>query len=220
VYRELLNHFSVLPRESGSLQHCRFDQKAKNEGILTSAQVQYVAAGGNFVWHGYSYNGALRVLEHIMRYDYLWNRVRVQGGAYGAGARFDFNGNTTFNSYRDPNLAETLAVFRELPHYIENFSLDEREMRKYIIGTVSQLDKPLTPLMQLEQAAEYYLRGVSRELLQKERNEVIDCTPARIKALKKLVQAVLSDGYICVLGGEGKVRENKSVFAQVVNVLP
>jgi Zn-dependent M16 (insulinase) family peptidase len=220
VFSEIVSAFSALKMQMFEKQKYHFAQTAKNEGIITSAQVQYVAAGGNFARHGYSYGGAMRVLENIMRYDYLWNKIRVKGGAYGANARFDYNGNAVFNSYRDPNLADTLIVFKETPLYIEKFSPDEREMRKYVIGTISGLDKPLSVSLRLERAVEYHLRGVDLNMRQKERDEIIDCAAADIRALAEPVRALLSDDYRCVLGGEEKILAAKDVFAAVVNAVP
>ena len=76
----------------------------KNEGFLTSSQVQYVAAAGNFKKAGLEYTGALRVLKVILSYDYLWIQIRVKGGAYGCMSGFTRNGNGYLASYRDPNL--------------------------------------------------------------------------------------------------------------------
>ena len=220
VQQEIAKIFASLPTGVQSEQQYTFAQGSKNEGIITSAQVQYVAAGGNFRKSGFAYTGNMKVLENIMRYDYLWNRIRVKGGAYGANAKFDYNGNTIFTSYRDPNLADTLQVFREIPDYLHDFSPSEREMTKYVIGTISQLDRPLTPSLQLEQATEYYLRSISNEMLQKERDDVIGSSAEEIKKLAEPIKTLLADGYICVLGGEGKIKADKDVFTSVVLALP
>lgn len=191
----------------------------KNEGIITSAQVQYVAAGGNFRQHGHDYTGAMKVLENIMRYDYLWTNIRVKGGAYGAFTGFDYNGNTIFSSYRDPNLAETLDIFKAIPDYLENFAPDEREMTKYVIGTISQLDRPLTASQKLDLAVLYHLRGISYDFKLEERRQVIDCSGENIKALAPVVKDLLSDGYVCVMGAEGKIKGSKEIFGSITNAL-
>lgn len=74
---------------------------------MDASQVQYVARAGNYVRHGFSYHGALRILKVIMGYDYLWINVRVKGGAYGCMNSYMRNGDTYFVSYRDPNLKKT-----------------------------------------------------------------------------------------------------------------
>ena len=89
-----------------------------NEGITTPGKVQYVVMGGNFVKHGYAYKGAMRVLEKILSYEYLWTKIRIQGGAYGASARFNVNGLMVLTSYRDPQLAKTVDAYKELADWL------------------------------------------------------------------------------------------------------
>ena len=106
----------------------------KNEGYLTSAQVQYVCRAGNFIRKGLPYTGALKVLKVMMGYDYLWNRVRVKGGAYGCMCSFGKSGDSYFVSYRDPNLEKTVDVYEKAAEYVEGFEADERTMTQFVIG--------------------------------------------------------------------------------------
>ena len=186
-----------------------------NEGIVTSGKVQYVAAGGDYRKFGYEYTGAMKVLETILRYDYLWNRVRVQGGAYGANARFERNGIAYFTSYRDPNLDKTLQIYRDLPAYLANFSVSERELKKYVIGTVSGMDTPLTNSMLLERACIMALKEISDDMRQKERMEVIEVTNDDIKKLATLVRDVLQENYYCVVGSKSSLEKNKDIFTKI-----
>ena len=142
-----------------------------NEGFKTAGKVQYVARVGNSSEKGIAYNGVNKVLKTILGYDYLWNEVRVKGGAYGVMCAFTDMGNGYMVSYRDPNLAETNEVFEKVPDYLESFDADERDMMKYIIGTVSEA--------------------------------------------AKMVSTVLSDGYICAIGSEGKVEDAKELFNEI-----
>ena len=115
------------------------------EAFIDASQIQYVAKTGDFICEGYEYTGALRLLRIILSYDYLWINVRVKGGAYGCMNTFLRSGESYFVSYRDPNLSDTLDVYDRIPEYIKNFSPDERDMTKYIIGTFSALDTPMNP---------------------------------------------------------------------------
>lgn len=188
----------------------------KNEGIITSGKVQYVAKGGNFKDHGYTHVGAMSVLENILRYEYLWIRIRVQGGAYGAFANFYNNGNMVFCSYRDPNLTESLHVYDELPAYLRQFSVSEREMRKYIIGTMSNLDLPVTPSLRGARAMGIYFGEGSEEKQRKFREQVIACTQEDIRALADVVESVMKDNHVSVMGGEQKIKSAADVFDTVV----
>ena len=148
----------------------------------------------------------------------MWNRIRVQGGAYGAFTQFRRTGNMVFGSYRDPNLTETIDVYDETAAYMRNFTVDEREMTKYIIGTMSSLDTPLTAQMKGEVAAECYIRHITQADIQGERNQVLTTGQQDIRDLAALIDACMKENYLCVLGGEEKIKENKAVFHQLKHV--
>jgi len=124
-----------------------------------------------------------------------------------------------FTSYRDPNLKETLNIYDEMPVYLEKFKADEREMTKYIIGTVSELDTPLSPSMKGQIASANFISGVTFEDIQRERNEVLEAKATDIAGLSKLITAVMDEKYICVLGNEDKLRNNKDVFNKLVDII-
>ena len=185
---------------------------AKKEGFKTSAKVQYVAAVGNFKEHGYSYTGALRVLKVIMGYDYLWINVRVKGGAYGCMNAYTRSGDVYFASYRDPNLKNTLDIYKGAADYIRNFDPDDRDMTKYIIGAISDLDIPLTPRAKGIRALTVYMSNDSYENIQRERDEVLSATKDDIRKLADYVDSVIKDGHICVVGGEETIEKEAALF--------
>ena len=189
-----------------------------NDGIVTAGKVQYVAQGGNFIDHGFKHIGPMSVLETILRYEYLWIRIRVQGGAYGAFANFYDDGNMIFCSYRDPNLLETLDVYKELPQYLRDFTLTDREMRKYIIGTMSSLDLPMTPALRGPRAMGMYFSGAKLEDKVEFRKQVIACKPEDIVALADVVEPVLKDNHICSMGNEQKIKDAGNVFDNIVSL--
>jgi Zn-dependent M16 (insulinase) family peptidase len=196
----------------------RFAPKGKNEGLLTPGKVQYVAQGYNFKKLGYGYSGALQVLQSIASMDYLWNRVRVQGGAYGSFARFSRNGNMYFCSYRDPNLQKTLGVYTKAGKYLRSFSADTREMTKYIIGTISKLDAPLTPSMKGEVAAQRYFSNITQEDVQRTREEVLNTGSKKITECADMVEDVMNQHHFCVIGSEPVLRENSTLFDELISV--
>lgn len=190
----------------------------KNEGFLDASQVQYVARAGNYVAHGYTYHGALKILKVILGYDYLWINVRVKGGAYGCMNGYMRGGDTYFVSYRDPNLGKTNQIYDKIPEYIENFEADERDMTKYIIGTVSDMDTPLNPSAKGARSMTAYLQGLTETDIQKERDQVLNASAADIRALKGLIQSVLEDEDICVIGNEETLKNEKEMFLQLENL--
>lgn len=189
--------------------------KNVNEGLKTSAQVDYVARCGNFRDAGLAYTGALKILQVILSYDYLWLNIRVKGGAYGCMSGFGRSGEGYLVSYRDPNLKETNEIYEGIPAYLEQFDPDERDMTKYVIGTISNLDAPLTPSVKGSRGLSAYLSGVTEEMMQTERDQVLQATKEDICALAAHIRAVLQTGSFCVVGNEEKIEANRAMFGEV-----
>lgn len=193
----------------------RCGEITENEGFKTAGQVQYVARTGNFLDAGVPYSGVYNVVRSILRFGYLWNEVRVKGGAYGVMCAFPDTGEGYFVSYRDPNLSQTNDVYKGVPDYLRKFDVDEREMTKYIIGTISSVDTPLTPKAKGLRSMGAWLTGVTEEDVQKERDEILHATAEDIRNAAAMAEAVLGAGKICVLGNEGRVAENENLFRSV-----
>ena len=189
--------------------------KRENLGLSNSAQVQYVCKGGSFKTAGLPYDSRLRILRTILSYDYLWTNVRVKGGAYGCMNSFRRTGESYFVSYRDPNLKETIEIFDSVADYVENFSVDEAGMTKFIIGTMSSLDIPLTPFASAARSRYSELAGISEAKLQKERDLVLEANAEDIRHLAEYVKAVMSDPIICVVGNEGRIKEAEDCFDRI-----
>jgi len=112
-----------------------------DEGLIIPAQVSYVGQAGNLYDTGYELHGSVGVVTRFLRNTWLWDRVRVQGGAYGAFCSFDhFTGAFTFVSYRDPSVLETLAAYEASGGFLRELDLSEEELTKAIIGTIGDLD--------------------------------------------------------------------------------
>jgi presequence protease len=213
---KLLPFVEQLKEETVEKVSEHFELSQANEGFKTSAQVQYVAKTGNFLDAGYQYSGALDVLKVILGYDYLWNNVRVKGGAYGCMCGFSsISGNGYFTSYRDPNLKETCDIYEKAAEYVRNFSADERDMTKYIIGTISNLDTPRTPRLKGTVSMGAYLSGITLEDLQIQRDEILGVTLEDIRKLSGIIKAITDSGNLCVIGNEKKIEQNKDLFHEV-----
>ena len=197
---------------------CVIHPKKRNEGFKTSSKVQYVARVGNFIDEGKEYTGALQILKVILSYDYLWQNVRVKGGAYGCMSNFSRLGEGYFMSYRDPNLEKTNAIYEGVVEYLKNFSVSERDMTKFVIGTISNMDQPMTPVAKGDRSMNLYMNQVSEEMIRKERAEVLDATEEDIRALAEIVEAVLKNNYFCVIGSEEKIEEQKELFMEIRSI--
>ena len=197
---------------------CIIHLEKRNEGFKTSSKVQYVARVGNFIDEGKSYTGALQILRVILSYDYLWQNVRVKGGAYGCMSNFTRLGEGYFMSYRDPNLEKTNAIYEGVVEYLKNFSVSERDMTKYIIGTISNIDQPMTPVAKGDRSMNLYMNQVSEEMIRMERAQILDATEADIRSLAEIVEAVLKNNYFCVIGSEEKIEEQKELFMEIRSI--
>ena len=197
--------------EGDCIIHC----KKRNEGFKTSSKVQYVARVGNFIDGGAEYTGALQILKVILSYDYLWQNIRVKGGAYGCMSSFNRAGEGYLVSYRDPNLEKTNEVFEGVVDYLKNFTVDDRDMNKFIIGTMSNLDRPMNPAAKGSRSMNLYMNHVTEDMLRQERAQILEAGQEDIRALADIVQTVLDAGLICVIGSEEKIEQQKQLFEEV-----
>ncbi len=207
------------------LYTCQVEEKAyapgvekKNEGFMNSGQVQYVCRAGNFMRKGLPYTGVLNVLQVMMGYEYLWTNIRVKGGAYGCMCGFGRNGASYFVSYRDPNLGQTIDVYEQAADFIANYEADERTMTQYIIGTFSNMDVPLTASGKGRRSRIAYMTGITYEMLQKERDEVLGATPEEIRGLAAYIRAFMEDDCLCVVGNEQKIKAEGDKFRKLENL--
>ncbi|MBQ9633240.1 MAG: insulinase family protein, partial [Lachnospiraceae bacterium] len=189
-----------------------------NEGICTASQVQYVSCAGNFKKGGFSFNGAWRVLRMLLNYEYFWLNIRVKGGAYGCMSSFQRSGNVTFSSYRDPSLSETYAIFAGTADYLKELIISERDMTKYVIGTVSALDTPLSPSQDGLRSLTSYLTGVDEAMLQRERDEVLACSVEDLRSLDESVRFLTYQGFVCAIGNEEVLKKGASLFNEVISM--
>ncbi|MBQ5431537.1 MAG: insulinase family protein [Lachnospiraceae bacterium] len=187
----------------------------RREAIKTSAAVNYIGRVGDFAARDFAYSGAMKILRVILSYDYLWINIRVKGGAYGCGSNFLRSGIATFTTYRDPNLSASNEVFEKIPEYLRNFDVSKRDMTKYVIGAISNMDTPLTPASVGQRDLTSVLTGVSYDKLQKEREEVLDADVEDIRALADPIEAALKDNCIVAIGNEAAIEKDADLFDQI-----
>ncbi len=198
------------------LRSYRIDPVKRQEGFLTPAKIQYVAVAGSFQKISQANYGALQVVRHLLNYDYLWNEVRVKGGAYGVACQFNREKEGFFTSYRDPNLSVTLQVYRNAARYLKEYQADEREILKTIIGTISGMDTPLTPAMKGNRSMSAYFTELPLEVLQTEREQVLSCSCQDIRETAPVIEAIAEEDNLCVIGNEQHLEEEKELFQTLV----
>ena len=209
----------LLPNMTDKLYKCEVRKgtfepeiSKKNEGFMTSGQVQYVCRAGNFHKKGLRYHGAFHVLRVLMGYEYLWNQVRVKGGAYGCMCAFGKTGDCYFVSYRDPNLERTIDVYEKAADAVAEFVADERTMTQYVIGAISEMDTPMTPSALGTFSLGGFMTGRTEADIQTERNQVLNCTQEDIRALAEHIRAFMSEEALCVVGNAEMISKSQQIF--------
>ena len=184
---------------------------------MTPGQVQYVCRAGNYRKNGLRCHGVLNVLKVMLGYEYLWTNVRVKGGAYGCMCGFTRNGDSYFVSYRDPKLKETIKVFEGAADFVRNYQANERTMLQYIIGAISELDTPLSAKGKGDRSRVAFLTGITDEMIQREREQILDATPEDIQSMAAYIQAFMEDNRLCVVGSEQKIKKESNLFLKIEN---
>ena len=207
-----------LPSKKSEMQKWVFTHEKKNEGLLSASKVQYVVKGYDFKKLGYEWSGKMRVLNQILSREFIVKQVRVIGGAYGGWTVFSPTGYAYWGSYRDPNLSKTLENYDASPGFLDEFTADEKDMTRFIIGTVSRLDRPLTPSEQGELAFRRYLQGTTESYVQEERDAVLTTTVEDVKKYKKMVSEILDQNNYCVYGNEDKIKSEEKLFKNLVKL--
>ena len=192
--------------------------EALNEGFTTPGNVEYVAKGYDLSLLGHGYCGAMEIAATIVNLDYLWNRIRVQGGAYNAYIVFQRNGWFYMGSFRDPNLDRTLEVYDGVPGFLRTLDPSDDEMTRAVLGTIARLDRPLTPAMKGAAAAERWLEGVSAADVQRVRDEVLSTGAEDVRRIAEVIREALDRDRYCVIGNEERLLQSRGLFGSLERV--
>ena len=189
----------------------------KNEAFITASKVQYCAMSADINADGYKYSGGLKVLSSILD-DYLYEEIRVKGGAYGMGASFGQSGGMYFYSYRDPHVANTYQVYRQAADYVAKLDLSSNEMEKFILGTIRGFDRPLSNASKGLQAATRYMLGITDHMRQIERDEILSADVATLRQFAGLVEKAVAQNNICAVGSEAVINQDAALFESIRRV--
>ena len=195
-----------------------FQHQIKNEAILSASKVQFVTKGFNYKQLGFTWNAKLTVLSKLIASEWLHQQIRVLGGAYGAFCNISQSGTFYLASYRDPNLSETLKIMDKTAAYISKISMDEKTLHKFIIGTIANIDRPLTPVQKGAVALNRYLTGKTPEQVQNDRTDILATKVQDLTQFSEMITAILSQQTICVYGNEQKLIDNKHLFGNLLKL--
>jgi len=180
------------------------------EGLSVPSQVNFVGKGVNLYKAGYKLHGSAFVVNPYLIYTYMWDKIRVQGGAYGGFSTFDqHSGAFNLLSYRDPNLDKSLDTYSQAGAFLQRLDLNDAELTKAIIGAIGEIDTYQLPDAKGYTSMLRYLLGISDEERQQLRDEVLSTTPEDFHAFGQAIEAAFSDSAVVVLGSADSIKESR-----------
>ena len=192
----------------------------QSEGLVVPAQVNYVGKGCNIYDLGYKWHGSAHVITRYLRMGWLWDQVRVQGGAYGAFCSLDrMSGTLTQVSYRDPNVERTLAAFDGTADYLRGLKLSARDLGLAIVGAIGDLDAYLLPDAKGMASLSRLLTGDTEEARQTMREEMLSTTLKDFNDFAEVMAEAAKAGNVCALGGSAVQSAAREHGWQVKQVL-
>jgi Zn-dependent M16 (insulinase) family peptidase len=203
VKPQLADFLSGLPRTPATAAPWRVADGPRSEGLIIPTKVNYVGKGADLYGAGIKPSGTHLVARRYLRTTWLWDKIRVQGGAYGGQCMFDrHSGGFTFVSYRDPNLIATLDTYDRTAGFLSSADLDPAELTRNIIGTIGEIDSYRLPDAKGFASMQRYLIGDSEEARQRMREEILSTTAADIREFAGAMADVAAHGRVVVLGSE------------------
>ena len=177
----------------------------RREGILIPAAVSFAAMSGDVSSYENFRHGSHAVARSIISFEYLWNVIRVQGGAYGTGFSVHPNGTMGFYTYRDPNADRSVEMFKRTPEFLREFANNTESLDNFIIGTIGNMDPIETPALIGMIVLVMNLRGRTYEAEAKERYEVLHTTKEDILRAADLIEKLVANAGVCIVGGKAQL---------------
>lgn len=172
----------------------------RSEALTAPTRVNYVGCAANLFDAGYRMHGSALVITRYLQTAWLWEKIRVQGGAYGGMCGFDQrSGVFSFASYRDPNLQASLDTYKATGNFLKNLTLSEDELTRALIGAIGQLDAHQLPDAKGYSDCMRFLLGYTDEERQRLRDEVLNTTQAHFNAFGDILTSAFEDPSIAVL---------------------
>ena len=210
----LINQLPLKPLKSSKF---KFEPNILNEGIIAPINVNYV--GKTAIVYGKENKGHKLLAKHIISLSYLWQEVRVKGGAYGSMSSISTTGLYSFFSYRDPNLSQTLDAYAGIPKFLRNLELSSDELTMLKIGAVGDLQEVMHVSQMGKIALMRKLGNVKHADIQADRKELIEAKLEDIKALADIYDEANKQNIICVVGTNDEIMKNKEKFKNIRNLL-
>ncbi len=210
---------SAGPQRKVELPAWTLPAATRNEGLTIPAQVNYVGKGADLYKLGYQLHGSAQVINNYLGTTWLWEKIRVQGGAYGGFSTFDqHSGVYTFLSYRDPNLLASLDNYDATAGFLRALELSDEELTKSIIGTIGDLDAYQLPDAKGWTSLTRALIGLTDARRQQFRDEVLSTTLENFKTFGETLAEVAKHGEVVVLGSAEAIEKANKERAGLLEV--
>ena len=206
---------AAIPLRDSSLRKWAPELSISNEGLTIPVKVNYVGKATDIYRLGHKLHGSYPVVAGYLKTTWLWDMVRLQGGAYGAFSVFDnLSGVFAYLSYRDPNLLKTLSIFDESGDFLRKLQLSDQELTKSIIGAIGRRDQYMLPDAKGFTSLKRTLSGVTDEYRQRIRNEVLATTAGDFASFAEVLDSVARAGRVVVLGSEDAINETNAKMGE------
>ena len=193
---------SILPQSTVAKEHKILKPWGKcKEGIVIPADISFAARGGYMD----DYSGIVPLASKIISLAYLWNVIRVQGGAYGTGLTIRESGFACCHSYRDPNGKQSLISYSECGDFLRDFCKEDPDLVGFIIGTVAGSSPLLMPRAKGNVSDSFYWRNISWEYSCELRKQLLASTLEDLIELSYKLGNSIEDGGICIIGGQNQI---------------
>ncbi len=197
-----------LPAHSAEPQVWPFEPTPRYEGLAVTTQVNFVGKGANFFDLGYQLHGSHLVILNHFNMDYMFSRIRLQGGAYGGSLSLNpTTGVGTFLSWQDPNIRRTLESYDAAGPYLKALELSPSDLERAQLGVFSMLDAYLLPDAKGLSALVNHLVGNTDEIRQQRRDEVFSTTLADFRRFGEVLEAVAREGAVVVVSSEERLKQ-------------
>ncbi|MCW8131067.1 MAG: insulinase family protein [Planctomycetota bacterium] len=151
----------------------------------------------------------LVVASRLLSLGYMWEEVRIKGGAYGGGSAYNGVDRTwQFYSYRDPWITRTYNTFRGLIEHVKKAKWSQADIDRAIIGTAKHGERPVRPSEATSTALWRHANGDTRELRELRHAAYLAVTPAKVKAaVLKVLEENFEKGGVCVVSSREKIEQ-------------
>ena len=192
--------------------------KVLNEAFIIPSNVCYVAEGQDKSDQDPRSIGHWTVATRALSYDYLWNEVRVKGGAYGVGFRRTNPGYAQFWSYRDPGIDPTVRRFEGACDWLANWDPSEEDLTGYIVSSVATHDTPRKSLQLARRQDSLYLAQRPSDWRDGIRKQILSTTTETVRDLSRTLSELPERRAFCVFGGREQI-EASDLDLNVIDLL-